>query len=133
MIKVEALRDNLLLIDPEINVIVHNEVLTSKNIPDIFKGCDVIVEAFDEAAMKMMIAETIQGKMVGVPLILGSGMAGWGNNEIITSRKIDDCLYLCGDETTEVSDETPPLAPRVGIVSNMQANIVVDILLGMKR
>jgi hypothetical protein len=30
----------------------------------------------------------------------------------------------------EVSEEYPPLAPRVGVVANMEANQVLEILLG---
>jgi sulfur carrier protein ThiS adenylyltransferase len=48
---------------------------------------------------------------------------------LLRSRKIDETLYVCGDESTEVSDEMPPLAPRVGIVANMQADTVIDILM----
>jgi sulfur carrier protein ThiS adenylyltransferase len=56
-------------------------------------------------------------------------MAGWGKNEYIKCRKIDDQLFVCGDETTEVSEDLPPMAPRVGIVANMQANLVIEILM----
>src|SRR5512140_2270566 len=45
LMKCEALRDNLLRIDKDINVILHPVELTSENIPQIFSGCDVIVEA----------------------------------------------------------------------------------------
>jgi len=59
-------------------------------------------------------------------------MAGWGKTNEITSRKIDDTLYVCGDESTEVSENMPPIAPRVGIVANMQANLVIEILMKIK-
>jgi sulfur carrier protein ThiS adenylyltransferase len=59
-------------------------------------------------------------------------MAGWGNNESIRFRKIDDYLIVCGDESTEVSEEIPAMAPRVGIVANMQANAVIEILMNKK-
>jgi sulfur carrier protein ThiS adenylyltransferase len=127
--KTDALKENLLRIDKDIKVLVHRVELTRENIPDIFSGCDVIVEAFDKAEMKEMLIETVQAKLPGIPLVVGSGMAGWGNNESIKCRKIDDFLYVCGDESTEVSEEIPPMAPRVGIVSHMQANVVIDILM----
>jgi sulfur carrier protein ThiS adenylyltransferase len=133
MVKVEALKKNIELINPSIKTVVHEAILDSENIPVIFRDCDVIIEAFDRAEMKEMIAETVLLKMPGTPLILGSGMAGWGKNEIIASRKMDDFLYICGDELTEASDENPPMAPRVGIVANMQANIAVELLMKMKR
>jgi hypothetical protein len=42
-------------------------------------------------------------------------------------------LYICGDETSEVSDENPPLAPKVNIVSNLQADTVLGILLSENK
>jgi sulfur carrier protein ThiS adenylyltransferase len=38
-------------------------------------------------------------------------------------------LYIFGDLTSEISENLPPLAPRVGIVANMQANQVLEILM----
>jgi sulfur carrier protein ThiS adenylyltransferase len=132
MLKTEALRDNILRISPAINIVTYNTKLSGENIPLVFNGCDVIVEAFDLASEKEMLVETVQEKMPGIPLVIGSGMAGWGKNDLLRSRKIDNYLYVCGDESSEVSEELPPLAPRVGIVSNMQANIVAEILLMRK-
>jgi len=129
MKKTEALRQNILAANPEINVIAHDVVLNRQNIPSLFSGCDVIVEAFDSAEMKEMIIDTVQTSLPGIPLIIGSGLAGWGNNNSIRSRKVDDTLYICGDEATETTEDLPPLAPRVGIVAAMQANCVLEILL----
>jgi sulfur carrier protein ThiS adenylyltransferase len=128
-IKTEALKENIMRVNPHINVVIYNEKLDRNNIPEIFCGCDVIVEAFDKSLMKEMITETVQVKMPGTPLILGSGMAGWGQTETLKYRKIDETLYVCGDEDTEVSLSHPPMAPRVGIVANMQANTVIAILM----
>jgi sulfur carrier protein ThiS adenylyltransferase len=130
--KCDALKDNLRRINPSVTVITHKTRLTPENIPGIFSGCDVIVEAFDQALEKVMLAETVQQKLPETPLIVGSGMAGWGNTGLLKSRKIDEQLYVCGDESSEVSEELPPMAPRVGIVSNMQANLVVEILMSKK-
>lgn len=129
MAKVVALEENLARIDPEVKVITHNERLLPGNIPIIFRGCDVVVEAFDKAEMKEMLVYTLQTEMSRTAVVAASGVAGWGKNEDIHSRRIDDTLYICGDETSEVSNETPALAPRVAIVANMQANLVIDILM----
>jgi sulfur carrier protein ThiS adenylyltransferase len=132
MDKTMALKINIERITTGTKIITNQVLLTPENIPLIYSGCDVIVEAFDEAEMKEMLIETIQTKMAGTPIVVGSGMAGWGNNESIKSRKIDDFLFVCGDESSEVSEEIPPLAPRVGIVANMQANVVIEILMRKK-
>jgi sulfur carrier protein ThiS adenylyltransferase len=129
MMKTIALKENIGRINPDVFVIVHQKRLDRKNIPEIFSGCDVIVEAFDSSDMKEMLIETVQMKMRHTPLVIGSGMAGWGKSEDIRCRKIDNTLYVCGDESSEVSENLPPLAPRVGIVANMQANVVIEILM----
>lgn len=129
MMKTHALKDNIARINPDINVINYQIKLNSTNIPDIFSKCDVIVEAFDRTDMKEMLIETVQSRMPGTPVIVGSGVAGWGSNETIKCRKIDNTLYVCGDESTDATDNMPPMAPRVGIVANMQANTVIEILM----
>jgi len=129
MMKTEALKENLVTIRPEIQILTFQVKLDRENIPLVFAGCDVIVEAFDKSDMKEMIIESVQKELPGVPLIIGSGLAGWGRNELLKFRKIDETLYVCGDEVTEASDDLPTMAPRVGIVANMQANAVVEILL----
>jgi len=131
-LKTDALKENIARINPSVKVITHNIKLDEKNIPDVFAGCDVIVEAFDRNDMKEMLIETILSEMPGIPVVIGSGLAGFGNNETIRSRKIDDTLYVCGDESTTAGDDLPPMAPRVGIVANMQANTVIDILMNKK-
>lgn len=127
--KVIALKENIYKIDPLVKVEMHEIMLNEGIIPEIFKDCEVIVEAFDRAEMKQMLIETVMEKMPDKYLICGSGLAGWGENESI-SMTISGRVYIFGDGTNEVSDQYPPLAPRVGIVANMQANQVLEILLG---
>lgn len=127
-IKVNALKDNINQINPEVKVEIHNLKITEYNLTNIFSDCDVIIEAFDKAEEKQMLIETILTEFPDKPIISGLGMAGFGETNSLHSRKIDN-LYICGDEKTEISDNNPPLAPRVGIVANMQANLVLDILL----
>ncbi len=129
MMKTDALKENLKRIRPEINVVTHQTVLSEKNITSVFRECQVIVEAFDRSDMKQMFIETVQKELAGIPLIVGSGLAGWGNTEALKFRKIDETLYICGDEMSEATDDYPPLAPRVCIVANMQANAVIEILM----
>lgn len=126
--KVFCLKHNIGLINPTTVVEAHDIKLNSNDIVTIFDDCDVIVEAFDKAEMKQMIIETVLEKLSDTPLVIGIGIAGWGDNNSIGSRQLDN-LYICGDESKEVADNLPPLAPRVGIVANMQANIVLEILL----
>jgi sulfur carrier protein ThiS adenylyltransferase len=127
--KAAAIAHNLIRINPAVNIVAYDEKLVPGNIPDIFHDCDVIVEAFDLAMEKEMLIETVLMNFPDTPLVIGLGMAGWGKNDLIHVRKVDN-MYICGDEVSEISPELPPIAPRVGIVANMQANVVLEILLG---
>jgi sulfur carrier protein ThiS adenylyltransferase len=127
--KVVALRNNINLINIDVDVHAHDVKLGPDEIVEIYSESDIIVEAFDLAEMKQMIIETVLERMPGKTIVSGVGLAGWGDNNSITT-KYSGKLIVCGDGTTEVSEEMPPLAPRVGIVANMQANVVLEILLG---
>ncbi len=129
--KVDALKENIQRINPEIEIIDNYIKLNEDNIVEIYKDCDVIVEAFDLAEMKKMLIETLLSELPEKPIIIGIGMAGYGDSNSIDFRQSEN-LYICGDEKSEVSDENPPLAPRVGMVANMQANTVLEILLSKK-
>jgi sulfur carrier protein ThiS adenylyltransferase len=132
MMKTDAIRDNIKKVNSGVHVIAHQIKLDRINLCEVFSGCNIIIEAFDNTVMKEMLIETVQTKMPGVPLIVGSGMAGWGKTNDLRCRKIDETLYVCGDESSEVSDNLPVLAPRVGIVANMEANIAIEILMNLK-
>jgi sulfur carrier protein ThiS adenylyltransferase len=129
--KTTALKENIRRINHEVSVIINATKLEESNIPEIFSGCNIIVEALDSAEMKKILIETVQTKMPGIPVVVGSGLAGWGKTGDIISREIDKTLYVCGDEYSEVSDDLPAIAPRVGIAANMQANVVLELLMNI--
>jgi len=129
--KVFALRDNLARIEPEDCVQVYDTRITEENIGLIYSTCDIVVEAFDEASQKEMFINYMLTNFPEIPLVAGSGMAGWGRIELLKIVQSDN-LYICGDEESEASEENPPLAPRVNIVSNMQADKVLELLLRAK-
>lgn len=132
MKKTEALRMNLDRIGSNTRVDAFDIMLNPGNISTIFKDCQIIIEAFDRADMKEMLAETVLTCWPGRPLIMGSGMAGYGMSETLKVRDLGDNLYVCGDEQTEISDDLPPMAPRVGIVASMQANLAIELLMKME-
>ncbi len=132
MTKVNALKININRIDPLIKVTLIDKKLTPFLIKKTYDNCHILVEAFDEASEKQMLIETAIEAWPSRPLIVGSGIAGFGGNSDLKERELGENLYVCGDETREVSEENPPMASRVGIVANMQANLVVDLLMHMK-
>jgi sulfur carrier protein ThiS adenylyltransferase len=128
--KVIALKSNLLRINPLLRIDVHQLVLDPDNIPKLFGEVDVLFEAFDRADQKAMIIESALTAWPERPLIIGSGMAGYGDSNSIGVRSSGN-LFICGDESTEIGPDKPPLAPRVGIVANMMANVGIDLLMNI--
>jgi len=126
--KVLALRDNIKKVNPDIDVQVHDVRLGADEIVRIFKNCTLIIEAFDRADMKLMIIETVSECFPDKFVIAASGLAGYGNNNALRTRRLGS-LFICGDEVSEVTPELPPLAPRVAAVAAMQANQALEIIL----
>jgi sulfur carrier protein ThiS adenylyltransferase len=126
--KVLALKENIRKVDPDIDVQAHDLRLGPDEVQRIFKDCQVVVEAFDRADMKLMIIETLSERFPDKFVVAGSGLAGYGDNNALRTRRLGN-LFICGDETSEVSEALPPLAPRVAIVAAMQANQVLEIVM----
>ncbi|MCD6182086.1 MAG: sulfur carrier protein ThiS adenylyltransferase ThiF [Candidatus Cloacimonetes bacterium] len=125
--KVDALKSNLEKIHPFTLLEMHQIRINEENVVPIFGQCDILIEAFDTAESKEMLIETWCSAFPKKPIIVGSGLAGVGNNNALKTRQ-SGTLYICGDETTQLQGRISPMAPRVGIVANMQANCALEIL-----
>jgi sulfur carrier protein ThiS adenylyltransferase len=130
-VKVEALKENLLRINPFSVYEVHEVRITRRNAAEIFRTVDVLVEAFDKAEAKEMLIEACLRRFPGRPIVAASGLAGYGGNSKIHTRKLGN-LYICGDEASQCPKGVSPMAPRVGVVAHLQANLVVELLIKMK-
>ncbi len=128
--KVDALVENLKRINPYITVQAHCTHLTTDNIPLLFADCSIVVEAFDRADMKAMLVNRVLEAMPQSCIVAASGMAGYGSNNSIVTRKVSHKLYLTGDSVSEARPGCGLMAPRVGIAAHHQANQVVRIILG---
>lgn len=128
--KVDALAENLARTNPYVTVEAHRIVLAPDNIPAIFAPCPVVVEAFDRADMKAMLVDTLLGHMEEVTVVAASGLAGYGPNNAIVTRRVSRRLYLVGDTVSEAKPGSGLMAPRVGIAASHQANQVLRIILG---
>jgi sulfur carrier protein ThiS adenylyltransferase len=116
-------------INPGITVETHAVRITAANCATLFAATDVVVEALDEAEEKAMLIETVLSFSKNVPLVAASGIGGYGNNNAIKTERFEN-LFFCGDGETEVDEGVPLFAPRVALVAAMQANVVLELLLG---
>ena len=128
MYKTDALADNLREIAPYIELEAHTERITEDNAVTLLKDADIICEAFDDAECKARLANTVLSELPDKYLVATSGMAGMGVTNSIKTRRITSRFYLCGDETSEVSDGIGLIAPRVALCAAHQAHTVLRIL-----
>lgn len=125
--KVKALKENLLMINSDIEVEIVNVEIKQENIAEIFKDCAIIIEAFDKVLSKKLIVEEYLNS--SKLLVAASGLAAWGKSDEIMIRKIRKNSFLVGDFVSEVSAFAPPFSPRVNIVAAKQADIVLSYVL----
>lgn len=128
--KVEALAENLRRINPYVTVEKSGLMLSPDNTPTVFSTCQIVVEAFDRADMKAMLVNSLLESLPHCTIVAASGMAGYGINNSITTKRITERLYLVGDGVSEAKPGSGLMAPRVGIAAHHQANQVIRIILG---
>ena len=130
MLKVVALGENLKRINPYVNLELHPVLLTPENLSALFGEVDVMVEAFDSAEAKAMIAEVFSKSFPEKPLVMASGVAGFEPSNTIQTRKIGRNIVLVGDLVNAAGQGRGLMAPRVGVAAHHQANAVLRLLLG---
>jgi sulfur carrier protein ThiS adenylyltransferase len=131
MYKVDAIRENLLAVNPGCIVETVNERLEKTEMCRIFEPCHVIVEAFDESRYKTALVELfLTGSMNARWLVAASGIAGWSHPDRIRVRQVRPGLIVVGDMETPADAEHPPLAPKVTMAAAKQADAVLQVVLG---
>ena len=128
MYKTDALAENLREINPYIEFEAQTERITEGNAVKFLQDAYIICEAFDDAECKAMLTNTILSELPDKYLVAASGMAGMGVTNSIKTRRITSRFYLCGDETSEVSDGIGLVAPRVALCAAHEAHTVLRIL-----
>ena len=130
MLKTKALKENLQQMNPYIVIETVDGCLTEESIPEIFKVVDVLAECFDAPTMKAAALRAVLTSMPDIGYVGASGLAGYGDNNVIKTKKIHDHVYIIGDEVSAAEPGQGLMAPRVGIAAHHQANQILRILLG---
>jgi sulfur carrier protein ThiS adenylyltransferase len=128
--KVEALRDNLVRMNPFVTVETREMRLTADTLVDVFRGCTVLAECFDDPVMKREMTVAVRRDLPGTPLVTVSGIAGHGPSQDIGVRRVLEDVYLVGDSVSAAGPGQGLLAPRVAVAAGHQANLILRLLLG---
>ncbi|MDA3078979.1 MULTISPECIES: sulfur carrier protein ThiS adenylyltransferase ThiF [unclassified Campylobacter] len=124
--KIEALKEQILGINPYAKVQICGEKITSENVREILRDEKIICECFDGAENKAMIAN-LSAEYKDKIFVCASGMAGLGEANSIQTRKFGANLYLCGDGKSDMSAGL--IAPHVITCAAHQANAVITAIL----
>lgn len=128
--KVAALADELQTIQPYCQVLTTHIRMDERNTVDVLRDDMLIIEAFDDAAAKAMLVNTILTQTKDKVVIAASGMVGYGDSNTIRTERMSRRLYICGDRMSDLADGLALMAPRVMICAGHQANMAVRLILG---
>ena len=128
--KTDALKEQLLEINPYLDIRTDCVKVTEENLADLFRENDIVCEAFDNPEAKAMLVNGILEHFPEKKLVSASGMAGYGSSNTICTRRITKNFYLCGDLVTEPSPGNGLMAPRVAICAAHEANMITRLILG---
>ncbi len=127
--KTEALKEQLLDINPYLDIRTDCVRVCDENIRELFVEDDIVCEAFDVPENKAMLVNGVLEQFPDKIIVSASGMAGYGNSNAIRTRKITGRFYLCGDGTSDSGSGLGLMSPRVGICAGHEANLIAKLLI----
>lgn len=128
--KTDAIKKQLKEINPFIQVETHNVYIDEDNIEILFKETDIVVEAFDNPVCKAYLVNKVLAEFNETYIVAASGVAGYGSNNTIQTKRIGGRLYLIGDGISEAKENCGLMAPRTALAAAHQSNTVLRIILG---
>lgn len=128
--KTEALKSELLKINPYLHIQTDCVRVTEENITALFEQDEIICEAFDNPEAKAVLTNGILEYFPEKKFIAASGLAGYESSNLIHTRRVMPNFYLCGDGVTEASYGKGLMAPRAALCAAHEANMITRLLLG---
>lgn len=124
--KVGALQERIHELDSGIICEMHEIFLYPESACELFAGCGIVVEAFDNARDKAELCSALLDK--GFFVVAASGLAGYGRPPMQV-RTMGNSFVCVGDFSSGVGNDVAPLAPRVMQAAALQADIVITKIL----
>lgn len=132
MYKADAIALEIQRINPYIRLICDCVKVDEDNLGELFSDDKIVCEAFDNPYAKSMLVNGLLESRDDVTVVSASGMAGFDKSNLITTKKITDRFYLCGDMTSEAQNGNGLVAPRVALCAAHQANAILRLILNKK-
>jgi len=126
MYKVEALRQNLLRITPDLDLDIEVRKIGKTLVRDLFFNCEVVAECLDRAEDKsVLVSELLSDNKF---IVAVSGLGGYGLSDNIRVHPVKENLVIIGDLQSDIAFR-PALSPRVNIVAAKQADVILEHVL----
>ena len=123
MCKVEALRQNLLRINPAVQIESAVKKIEPSMSAILFEDCPIVAECLDSAEGKsMLVAELLPLHKF---IVAVSGLGGCGGSDNIRVHRIRENLIMIGDLQSDIA-LWPALSPRVNIAAAKQADTILE-------
>jgi sulfur-carrier protein adenylyltransferase/sulfurtransferase len=132
--KVESARDRLNELNPNVEVMAHETLLTSENAFDILGGYDVVVDGTDNFPVRYLVNDATQ--MLGKPLVYGS-IYQWEGQASVFMPGSDAPCYRCLFPEPPPPGTVPSCAEGgvfgvlPGIIGSVQAVEAIKLVLGV--
>lgn len=123
--------ESILKNNPEIEVSVYEEFLTSKNAQQLFPKFDLIIDATDNLFIRYVINDTCLD--FGKPFVYGSIHQFQGQVSVFNYQGGPSYRDIFPDENQKVPNcsEAGVLGTTVGLIGMLQANEAIKIILGI--
>jgi len=131
--KVESARDRLASLNPNVDVVAHETLLSSENAFDVLRAYDVVVDGTDNFPVRYLVNDACQ--MLGKPLVYGS-IYQWEGQASVFLPGPDTPCYRCLFPEPPPPGTVPSCAEGgvfgvlPGIVGSIQAVEAIKLVLG---
>jgi sulfur-carrier protein adenylyltransferase/sulfurtransferase len=131
--KVESARERLGGLNPNVDVVVHQTLLSSENAFDVLSGYDVVVDGTDNFPVRYLVNDACQ--LLGKPLVYGSIYQWEGQASVFLPGPQTPC-YRCLFPEPPPPGTVPSCAEGgvfgvlPGIIGSIQAVEAIKLILG---
>ena len=132
--KVESAREALLAYNPDVNVVLHEEPITSANAMDIIPQYDIVVNGADNFPARYLVNDA--SYLAGKPLVDGSILIFDGQATVfMPGQGCYRCLFPEPPPPGEVPScaEAGVLGMLPGLVGTIQATETVKLIMGIGK
>ena len=132
--KVESAKETLLAYNPEVEIIAHEEPITSENAMDIIKGYDIVINGADNFPARYLVNDATY--LSSKPLVDGSILMFDGQATVFQpGQGCYRCLFPTPPPPGEVPScaEAGVLGVLPGMVGTIQATETVKLIMGIGK